>query len=262
LVVFAGQGDARQVMALLWRTNVEEETRPGPKPRLTVQMIVNAAIAHADERGMAGLSMRAVGEQVGRTGMALYTYVQGKSELVDLMYDTVMAEEHRTYDLTVGWRAALTAWAEDMWAFYLRHPWVLQVSQARPVLGPNEYVVLDTVLGIMLETGLEPTEVRRLTGALFQFVRGVALVVAESREAATATGTSDDEWWHTRAPLLTEMAPDFDSRFPMVAKLAKAGGFTLADETVPYQEQAGVETFHAGLTALLDGIQAQVDGRT
>jgi AcrR family transcriptional regulator len=262
LVVFAGQGDARQVMALLWRTTVEEETRPGPKPRLTIQMIINAAIMHADQHGMSGLSMRAVGEQVGRTGMALYTYVQGKSELVDLMYDTVMAEEHRTYDLTAGWRAALTAWAEDMWAFYLRHPWVLQVSQARPVLGPNEYVVLDTVLGIMFETGLEPAEMRRMTGALFQFVRGVALVAAESREAAAVTGTSDDEWWHARAPLLTEMAPDFDSRFPMVAKLSQAGGFTLADETVPYQEQAARETFHTGLTALLDGIQAQVEDKS
>jgi AcrR family transcriptional regulator len=247
-------------MALLWRTPGAEEARPGPRPALTVDAIVAAAIELADERGMAALSMRAVGERVGRTGMALYTYVPSKGELIDLMYDAVIAEAHRTYDLGAGWRAALTAWAEDMWAFYLRHPWVLQVSQARPVLGPNEYVVLDTVLGIMLETGLAPTELRRLTGALFQFVRGVAQVVAEARDAAAATGTSDDEWWHTRAPLLMEMATDFDTRFPSVAKLARAGGFALADETVPYQEQAGRETFDAGLAALLDGIEANVTG--
>ena len=147
---------------------------------------------------MSALSMRAVGERLGRTGMALYTYVPSKSELVDLMYDAVLAEAHHTYDLGEGWRPALTAWAEDLWTFYLRHPWVLQVSQARPVLGPNEYVVLDTVLRIMFETGLEPVELRRLTGALFQFVRGVAQVVAEARDAAAATGTGDDEWWHAR----------------------------------------------------------------
>jgi hypothetical protein len=145
-----------------------------------------------------------------------------------------------------------------MWSFYLRHPWVLRVSQARPVLGPNEYVVLDTVLGIVFETGLAPAEVRRLTGAVFQLVRGIAQVVAETREAATATGTGDDEWWHTRAPLLREMAPDFDTRFPMVAKLGQAGGYALADDTVPYQEQLATEAFQAGLTALLDGIEAAV----
>lgn len=256
MVIYAGQGDARRAMEFLWRKPVAEEARPGPKPALTLEGIIAAGIEIADEYGMSSLSMRSVGERLGRTGMALYTYVPGKSEIVDLMYDTVLAEAHRTYDLSGGWRAALSAWAEDMWAFYLRHPWVLRVSQARPVLGPNEYVVLDTVLGIMFETGLEPAEVRRLTGALFQLVRGVAQVVAEAREAAAATGTGDDEWWRARAPLLEEMAPDFDTRFPMVARMARAGGYALADETVPYQEQLATEAFQAGLAALLDGIEA------
>lgn len=258
MVVYAGQGDARRAMSLLWREPSEEERRPGPRPALTVDAIVAVAIEVADEYGMAALSMRAVGERLGRTGMALYTYVPSKSELIDLMYDTVIAEAQHTYDLGGGWRTALIAWAEDLWEFYLRHPWVLQVSQARPVLGPNEYVVLDTVLGIMFETGLEATDVRRLTDAVFQLVRGVAQVVAEIREAADATGTSEDEWWHTQEPLLSELAPDFDTRFPMVAKVADAGGFTMADESRTYQEQAATETFHAGLTALLDGIEVRV----
>src|SRR6476469_10065605 len=206
VVVFAGQGDARRAMSLLWREAGAEEPRPGPKPALRV--------------------------------------------------DAVLAEARHTYDLGGGWRTALVAWAEDLWEFYLRHPWVLQVSQARPVLGPNEYVVLDTVLRIMFETGLEPPAVRRLTGALFQFVRAIAQVVAEARVAAAATGTSDEQWWYARSALLMELAPDFHTRFPMVTKLAKADGFTLADETVPYQEQASTETFHAGLKALLDGIEA------
>ena len=256
MVVFAGQGDARRSMALLWRTPGAEETRPGPKQALTVDAIVAAAIEIADEHGMSGLSMRAVGERLGRTGMALYTYVPSKSELVDLMYDAVIAEAHHTYDLGGGWRTALVAWCEDLWEFYLRHPWVLQVSQARPVLGPNEYVVLETVLRIMFETGLQTSDVRRLTGALFQFVRAVAQVVAEVRAATAATGTTDDEWWHTRAPLLAEMAPDFGTRFPMVTKMATAGGFTMTDETVPYQEQAAIEMFQSGLCRLLDGIEA------
>jgi AcrR family transcriptional regulator len=244
VVVFAGQGDARRSMALLWRAPEAAESRPGPKKGLTVDEVVAAAIAIADEHGMAALSMRAVGERLGRTGMALYTYVPSKSELVDLMYDTVLAEAHHTYDLDAGWRPALTAWATDLWAFYLRHPWVLQVSQARPVLGPNEYVVLD------------PAEMRRVTGALFQFVRAVAQVVAEARDAAAATGTADDEWWYARSALLQEMAPDFDARFPMVTKMAQSGGFTLEQETEPYQEQAATETFHTGLKMLLDGIAA------
>jgi AcrR family transcriptional regulator len=256
VVVYAGQGEPRRVMPLLWRTPTEEETRPGPKPALTVDGIIAAAIDIADERGMAGLSMRTVGERVGRTGMALYTYVPGKGDIVDLMYDAVLVEMHRTYDLSVGWRAALTAWAQDLWEFYLRHPWVLSVSQARPVLGPNEYVVLDTVLGILFEAGLTAVRTRQFTGALWQFIRGVAMVVAEAREAARSTGTSDDEWWEARAPLLAEVAPDFDVRFPMVARLAQAGEVSPSEEDDgPYVERSAAESFRVGLGALLDGIE-------
>ncbi|TDV46312.1 TetR/AcrR family transcriptional regulator [Actinophytocola oryzae] len=261
-MVYAGQGDQRRVMELLWRAEREESPKPGPKPALTVELIVAAAIDIADERGMSALSMRAVGQRVGRTGMALYTYVPSKMEIIDLMYDTVIAETHRAYDLGNGWRAALTEWAEDMWAFYLRHPWVLSVSQARPVLGPNEYVLLDTVFGIMFETGLEPVEVRRLTGALFQLVRGVTQVVAEAKDAAASTGTSDDEWWHARAPLLTEMAPDFAERFPMVTKLAGADAFAMDDETQSYLEQSTKESFRSGLRTFFDGIEASVARKT
>jgi AcrR family transcriptional regulator len=242
-------------MALLWRAEGADEPKPGPKPGLSVGAIIAAAIAVADANGMAALSMRAVGERLGCTAMALYTYVPSKSELVDLMYDAALAEARGEYDLGAGWRPALTAWARDLWAFYVRHPWVLQVSQARPVLGPNEYQVLDAVLRIMFETGLPPQIVRRITAALFQLTRGAAQTVAEAREAATATGTTDEEWWYRRSALLTEVAPDFGSRFPMVTRLAEAGGYAMSDETKPYLEQESIEMFHTGLAVLLDGVE-------
>ena len=100
MVVFAGQGDARRSMALLWRaTGPEPRTGPGPKPGLSVDMIVDAAIAVADEQGMAALSMRAVGERLGRTAMALYPTCPGESELIDLMHDRALAELPTGYDL-------------------------------------------------------------------------------------------------------------------------------------------------------------------
>src|SRR5690349_1369311 len=136
---------------------------------------------------MAALSMRAVGERLGRTAMALYTYVPGKAELVDLMYDRALAELPAAYGVSAGWRAALLAWAEDGWAFYLRHPWMLQVSQARPVLGPNEYGVLEALLGVLAVTGLDARGVRRAVAALSSVVRGAAETVAESRQAVRAT---------------------------------------------------------------------------
>ncbi|MEU0568952.1 TetR/AcrR family transcriptional regulator [Nonomuraea sp. NPDC005983] len=258
MVVFAAQGDARRSMALLWRAAGPGSVRtgPGPKPALSIDMIVDAGIAIADAEGMAALSMRAVGERLGRTAMALYTYVPSKSELVDLMYDQVLIELPTGYDLSGGWRAAITSWAQDHWEFYVRHPWVLQVSQARPVLGPNDYAVVETLLRILRETGLAPGALRRLTGALIQFVRGLAQTAAESRQALIETGRSDEEWWEERATLLTEVAPDFRERFPLVNWLAKEGAFTVEDGDGSYMEREGRETFRAGLAVLLDGVEA------
>lgn len=284
MVVFAGQGDARRSMALLWRTPGAGEVRngPGPRPGLSIDVIVDAAIAVADADGMAGLSMRTVGDRLGRTGMALYTYVPSKSELLELMYDRAHAELPTDYPVPAddqipagsiapagdpvpagsaasGWRGPLTRWAEDLWACYLRHPWVLQVSQARPVLGPNEYAVLETLVRILYATGLDARTLRRVVGTLFHVVRGAAQTVAEVRQATAATGVSDEDWWYARSALLTEVAPDFAARFPTVTRMEREQAFRLDDETVPYLEQEAREAFETGLAVLLDGIEASVE---
>lgn len=258
MAVFAGQGDARRSMALLWRDTASAPARPapGPKPALSVDAIVDAAISLADAEGMSALSMRAVGNRLGRTAMALYTYVPSKSELLDLMHDRALAELPTSYDVSRGWRPALAAWADDTMAFYVRHPWMLQVSQARPVLGPNEFVFMETLLHVLSGTGLPARVQTGIVGALVHYVRGAAQAVADSRQAAAATGMSDDEWWYSRSALLEEVAPDFAARFPLLTRLEGERAFEPEDDTVPYLEQAARSAFTTGLTVLLDGITA------
>ncbi|MCX2947867.1 TetR/AcrR family transcriptional regulator [Lentzea sp. NEAU-D7] len=254
MVVYAGQGDPRRSIELLWRASVAEN-RPGPKPGLSVDAIVDAAVEVADEQGIA-FSMRAVGERLGRTAMALYTYVPGKNELVDLMYDRAMAELPASYPLDDGWRAAVTRWAHDMWEFYSRHPWMLQVSQARPVLGPHEFAVIEALAAILVSTGLPGRELRGIAGAVNYFVRGAAQTVAEARAAGGATGEGDEEWWYARSAVLLEIEPDLEKKFPMLHVLESDR--EPVDPDLPYLENDAVENFRSGLKVLLDGIEAAV----
>ena len=253
--VFAGQGDPARSMALLWRTP-GARTGPGPKPGLSVDAIVTAAIAVADTDGLAGLSMRAVAERLGVTAMALYTYVPGKNELVDLMYDGAHAELPRRYDLGQGWREAVTSWASDLVRCYVRHPWALQVSFARPVLGPNEQAVVEALARVLRPTGLPVAVARRVVSLLFYVVRGTAQTVAESRLAAAAGGASEQAWWSGRVAALRQVAPDFAQRFPDSAWLAGASAAHRQGDPIPYLEREAMEAFTVGLTVLLDGIQA------
>ncbi|MCE7002568.1 TetR/AcrR family transcriptional regulator [Kibdelosporangium philippinense] len=260
MVVYAGQGDVKRTMALLWRVSPEQQkVNPGPKQGLTVDEIVDAAIELADAEGMNAVSMRTVGKLLGRSGMALYTYVPSKSELVDLMYDRALGELSTEYDFEQGWRAAVLAWADDYWGFLLRHPWVLQVSSARPVLGPNEFASVERLVRLFDGVGLPALEQRRIVGTLSNFVRGAAQMVAESRQAQIATGVSDEDWWYTRSAALQEIVPDLDDRFPSVARV-EAEGATPVDQCdeKPYLEREAAETFKAGLVVILDGVEAAI----
>lgn len=235
-----GQGDAGRVIRLLWRDEEAPSGAPGPKRGLSLGAIVAAAVAVADETGMAGLSMRAVGERLGRTSMALYTYVGDKAELVDLMYDHVHGELAGRARSGGDWRERVHAWAADLTAMYLRHPWVPEISFARAVLGPREQAVLEDLLGVLEPRGLAPETVRVITGSLFHLVRGFARTIADAGEPDTAE-------WERRTSALAEAAPDFAARFPLSVRLSRETGWD------PDWRGRIEATMRAGIDLLLAG---------
>lgn len=261
MVVYPGRGDARRAMSLLWRTpGGAPRAATGRRPELTVDLVVATAVEVADAEGMEALSMRAVGERLGRTAMSLYTYVASKNELVELMYDHVFGEpaDAAEADDSPDWRTATQAWALRLWDFYLRHPWTLEVSTARPVLGPNEYRLFEALAAVLHGAGLSPARIRTTYGTLSSLVRGQVQVAAEARRAEAVTGIPEDVWWRERSGLLEEVAPDFQARFPVLSLMAREGAFANENDSEPYLEQEARETLHWGLASLLDSLEAHL----
>lgn len=258
---YAGRGDPRRSMELLW--GVASTPSRGPKPGLSVAAIVEAAIAIADAEGLEALSMRKVADRLGKSPMSLYTYVPGKPELLDVMLDTVLGETPKTYALDRGWRAAVEEATRDAWAFYQRHPWVLQVSGSRALLGPNELDGYEAMLRLFDGLGLSALDHARAVTAVASFVRGSAKEVSDARAAEQATGVSDDEWWNIRGPLLEELSGDiWDERYPTATRLQQEHAFDqpdrAPDDATPYTVKDAQEAFEFGLARLLDGIEAYV----
>ena len=81
---------------------------PSARVALSRDRLVAEAVALADDRGLAALSMRALGARLGVEAMSLYHHVPGKEALLDGMVDAVFAEIHLP---VVGgdWRAELRA---------------------------------------------------------------------------------------------------------------------------------------------------------
>ena len=260
---FSGRGDPTRSMQLLWGT-AQSPTR-GPKPELNAGSVAIAAVELADAEGLDGLSMRKVAERLGKSPMSLYTYVPGKAELLDLMLDTVYAELPKDYSLENGWRAALEASTRAGWAFYQNHPWVLQISGVRSILGPHESDVYETQLKLVDGLGLTPVDMTRVVTVVSSFVRGAAKALADSRIAEKATGMTDDEWWNARAPLMGEFMEKQADRYPTISRIASEQAFDQedwpADDSRSYTERLAVDTFEFGLQRLLDGVEAYIAGR-
>lgn len=249
---YTGGGDPVRTLALLWGT--QEKPSRGPKPALTVERIVQAAIEIADVEGLAALSMRRVAERLGVGAMSLYTYVPGKAELLDLMLDRVSGETARPENVPGGWRARLALIARENWALLHRHPWLLRISTGRPPLGPNVIAKYDYELRAVEGIGLTDLEIDSVVTLILGHVHGAARGAVEAAQAAQHTGMTDRQWWEASAPYLEKV---FDpQRFPTAARVGAAAGET---HNAAYNFE---HAFEFGLQRLLDGIEALVRQRS
>jgi AcrR family transcriptional regulator len=246
---YLGRGDPTRTIELLWGTR--ERGARGPKPGLTVDGIVAAAIEIADAEGLEGLSMRRVAERLGVGTMSLYRYVPGKVEVLDVMVDRVSGETERPDDFSGGWRARLEQVARENRRLYERHPWLLQAFLGRPPLGPNVMAKYDYELRAIEGIGLSDVEMDSVLTLVLGYVRGWAASAVESARAPEQTGQTDDQWWTAFEPLVEKV---FDAeRYPLAARVGSAA-------TERYQGTYDPQhAFEFGLERLLDGIEVFVD---
>jgi len=246
---YSGAGDPARSIELLW--GLQERSKRGPKPKLSLAKITRAAMEIADAEGLDALSMRRVGDNLGVTAMSLYSYVPGKAELLDLMLDAAYGEF--TESQGSGWRERLEHIARENWALYLRHPWLLQVANARPVLGPNTIAKYDHELEAIEGIGLGDIDMDLVVTTLGNYVHGAVRAAIEAAQAVQQTGKTDVQWWEEHAPLLAKV---FDTeRFPTATRVGAAAGEEYNAPSDP------LRAFEFGLRLLLDGVEAHLTQR-
>lgn len=197
-----GAGDPKRSLELLWREYGPQVSRPGPKPKLTVDQIVEAAIAVADREGSC-FGMRSVAAELDVGAMTIYRYVPGKRELIDLMVDRLSKIGPDAPDLgALTWREGLELFAEGTWQVYEAHPWLLEINQKRPVLGPDSLDGYDFVLAAFDAHDLPDREVNLVTSAVMNIVTGTARQYLIRDSADEEPETAEEEWWDAQGPYL------------------------------------------------------------
>ena len=247
-----GQGALPPGLALLWGAG--RSSRRGPKPGLSVEAVVGAAVDIADAEGIAAVSMARVAKHLGFTTMSLYRYVSSKDALVDLMIDTVVAEPTQP-DPDEGWRPALERWAWEYLAALRRHPWIVQVPVSAPPLGPRSLLWLEAGLMALSGTPLDEGEKVGIVLLVTGFVRSEARLWGELEAAADApAGSAEaaDSELPSYGGLLRAL---IDERaYPALMQVIDSGAF---DGPQEYSE----EDVRFGLDRILDGVAALVAAR-
>jgi AcrR family transcriptional regulator len=130
----------------------------GPRPGLSLERIVDAAIGVAKADGFGAVSMSRVAKELGASAMALYRYVAAKDELVSLMLDAAIGTPPGPPAEDEGWRAGMSRWCWSYLAALRRHPWALRVPITEPPITPNQIAWMERGLASLRGTGLTEGE--------------------------------------------------------------------------------------------------------
>ena len=243
--------NAARLIALLWREPRSAAKTRGPKPGLSADRVIRAAIRIADAQGLEQLTIRRVAERLKVAPMSVYTYVPGKAELFALMLDAVYAGMKRQAPAADDWRARITAVAADNRRLYTEHPWIALLPPNRPPLGPGTIGKYEYELAALDGVGLSDVELDAALTFVLGFVESCAQAAARARAAVAESAQTDAQWWADYEPVLERVLDA--SRYPLGTRVGTASA----------QAQGGAydgdRAYAFGLTRVLDGLAALIE---
>ena len=216
------------------------KTKPATKPRspLSRERVLLAAVALADEHGIASLSMRRLGDVLGVEAMSLYNHVANKDELLDGMVDLVFGE----IDLPVGgadWKTAMRERAQSARQALGRHPWVIVLMSTRTSPGPATLRHHDAVIGTLRAAGFSVALTAHAFSALDSYIYGFAL-----QEATLPLGDTEEETAEVAQMMMAQVpAEEYPHLTEFTVEHILQPGYDYGDE------------FGFGLDLILDGLE-------
>lgn len=148
---------------------------------LSRKKILRAALALVDAEGLDGLTMRGLGRKLGVEAMSLYRYVDGKSDLLDGVFEAV-ASEVILPDPSGDWYADAELAAQRFFGALSRHPNVLPLFATRPAVTPSALQTLERALQLLAQDGASTEDALAWFNVIFAYLLGFATLQADPGE--------------------------------------------------------------------------------
>lgn len=195
--------------------------------------MLDAALAYVDREGLAALSMRKLGAELGVEAMTLYYYLPNKDAVLDGVVERVLATAVAPA-AGPDWQAWLREFAVSLRTALLGHPHVLPLVVSRPITTPASLTAVERGIQALHAAGFP-------LGRAFDVLNAVAVFTighATAEVGVTASQDGGADW----TGFVAALDP---AEFPMIVEASRTG--------------AGVEDesrFHFALDALLTGFAA------
>ncbi len=241
----------RDLIDLLWRDHPAAPQRGarGPKTRVTTGAVVGQAMALADSGGLDAVTLRALGQSLGISTMSIYSHVNSREDLLVLMADAQMGRMPRPEFGRARWPSRVRRLARTNLDGLLAHPWLLDVTDDRLVLGPGTIAKYDYELHAFDGTDLLDVARDKALAFVLDFTRAAArsLVPDPRREAFAG-------FWERSADRLAAYVGD---GYPLARRVGQAAGESMG---AAYSPEAA---WDFGLERVIDGLAGairQADG--
>jgi AcrR family transcriptional regulator len=148
-----------------------------PKVRLTRELVLSTALELVDAEGLDALTMRRLGQELGRDPMSLYRYAANRAALLDGVSEMVL-NELAIFPDDPNWQAQLRRIAHDLRLLALRHPNVVPLLVTRPLSTPlgmrplGTLRPLEQILALLIEAGFTPADALHVYRAYYGFLYG------------------------------------------------------------------------------------------
>ena len=214
-----------------------------PRPGLSRERVLRAAVALADEGGIEVLTMRRLGERLQVEAMSLYNHVADKEEILDGIVDLVFSE----IELPSGigdWKTAMRRRAVSARDALARHPWATSLMQSRTKPGPATLRHHDSVIGTLRKAGFTIDMAAHAFSVVDGYIYGFAL------QQVNLPSHTPEESADLAESILRELpADEYPYLAEMIVEHALRPGYDYAQE------------FEFGLDLILGGLEGLRDAR-
>ena len=205
-----------------------------PRPALSRNGVVDAALRILDQEGLDAISMRRVAQALGTGVASLYAHVANKEQLLQLLLDRIYGELSVPPPDPERWQEQIKDFARDLRALLHRHRDIARITFGPMPVGPNFVVVMEGFMAVLDAGGVQGHVAAAAGDLISLYAQAYAL------EESAAYGSPAERSGAEIRDYLMSLPPE---RFPHVLGLA-----------VMMQDGNANDRFELGLDVLVRGI--------